>query len=697
MWPEMRSKTRGFISGIIMLLCVIFALGAGSARADVDVVARGLAVGAKQPATCNAQASQASILSCRSQLLATGGKIMLPAGTITLTSSLPVDSNIWYVGSQPNGAPQSVDPGDNWTAGSGQPGTLLQGDGTFAAFAGKTTALGTPDDGTTAVYNWGLENLTLSNFTYGVNVGATNSFGLFHSHIYNVWVTGATQWAMNIENMGFLDIQNIYARQSANCFRFAASLGTTYNPGNSHLKRSFCYARDNFMRGVVFEAYNNTIMGSWDTLQVQVNNFANSLVTQAATMSNGSTSILVTDGTQFRVGMPLSVASTANGFVQNQIYFVLSVSGNTLTVGDSRNSTARSATGSAAVNIVTYGFSSLELVALQTGGSSSLNGMNFLGLDLEGKSSCTIYIDNVNGVSLQGTAMNPTAFSHICARATNNGRADLAPGVMVMDFGGSSGTSFASYGTRGTPVQADGFGIWRDNTRVVNCLHLSARDSGGVCDIESHPLAGASFLATPNAALGQRVHQTTATSATVSAFDAGIEVYSGSVDGTLTLPVLTDASVSTSNMGLPFWFMNQTTHLLTVATSSSQTFNGVAGKTSVLVGPGQMAMVWGAKNSSGTLQWAAMISRDLLAASAAPALGAGCGTGATVVGSDGAGTITAGTGPGSCVVTFTVTRPLAPHCNVTDQAGAVPVYSESTTALTLTPTASHVYDYACAA
>lgn len=646
------------------------------------------------PATCTAGPTQASILACRSQLLATGGVILLPAGAITLTSSLPVDSHVQYMGAGRSGTPQSSDPGDNWNVGA-QGTTLSCATTTFPAFAGKNTPLGTPDDGTTAIYDWGLDNVTISGCSDGWVIGATNSFGLFHSHIKNVRITGATDWGFKFDGAwGFLDLQEIYVFRPANCGLFENGMPTaTYNPANTYIRRLFCIPQvQNMVRGFVFESNNGGQMGSIEAHQIQVNDFANGLITQAATMSNGSTSIGVTDGTKFAAGMPVIVDATANGFTGNQIYVVLSVSGNTVTLANGRNGSAISATGNTALNIKTYGFPALEVVALQANGASAIGGISFYDLDLEGRQSCTIYLENASDVFMQAP-INPTAFAHICARTASRMQVIGNNSTLIFDNDGtSSGPLFI--GTRGTPIQRQGQFLGADSTRGTTALNLSAAVVGGVPDIESRPLSGGPFLGL-GAPIGQRRADQTGTSGTLSPSSAGIMVYNGSTDGTFSLPLLTDATPATSNMGLPYWVMNQGTHLLTLNTQSSQTFNGIAGLTSVIVPQGRLVMLWGSKNSSGTLQWD--MTPDPLAYTSAPTLGAGCGTGATITGNNRNGTISAGTGPGSCVASWTVTLPQGPHCNVTDEAGAVPVYSESTTALTFTATASHVYDYACAA
>lgn len=79
-----------------------------------------------------------------------------------------------------------------------------------------------------------------------------------------------------------------------------------------------------------------------------------------------------------------------------------------------------------------------------------------------------------------------------------------------------------------------------------------------------------------------------------------------------------------------------------------------------------------------------------------------CGTGPTVTGTDGEGTVTMGTGsPTGCVITFVTAFASTPNCLVTWAATplAAQSYSVSTTAITLTQTAtsSNVANWVCRA
>jgi hypothetical protein len=74
----------------------------------------------------------------------------------------------------------------------------------------------------------------------------------------------------------------------------------------------------------------------------------------------------------------------------------------------------------------------------------------------------------------------------------------------------------------------------------------------------------------------------------------------------------------------------------------------------------------------------------------------GCGSGATISGSDFSGTVTIGTSPSTCVITFAASYVSAPYCVVTTTTSNRPNYTRSNTALSLTSTvAADVYFYTC--
>ncbi len=79
------------------------------------------------------------------------------------------------------------------------------------------------------------------------------------------------------------------------------------------------------------------------------------------------------------------------------------------------------------------------------------------------------------------------------------------------------------------------------------------------------------------------------------------------------------------------------------------------------------------------LMGAALLFWQSAAFAGTPTLGADCGAGATMVGSDFAGKVTMGTSLGSCTLTFSAPYANAPACAATDESRTRPVDATSTT------------------
>jgi hypothetical protein len=77
-------------------------------------------------------------------------------------------------------------------------------------------------------------------------------------------------------------------------------------------------------------------------------------------------------------------------------------------------------------------------------------------------------------------------------------------------------------------------------------------------------------------------------------------------------------------------------------------------------------------------------------------LSAGCGSGASITGTDRAGTVTFGTGATTCVITFLASWNKNPTCTVTSETAGISVgYALAPTTLSITATSSDSYDYNC--
>jgi hypothetical protein len=82
--------------------------------------------------------------------------------------------------------------------------------------------------------------------------------------------------------------------------------------------------------------------------------------------------------------------------------------------------------------------------------------------------------------------------------------------------------------------------------------------------------------------IGQPYSSSSAADPTLNAGESGIFAYAGS-GGTCKLPTISNASFSSSLVGLPYWFTNVGSGPCTIATQSGQTFSGLSGVTSMRV------------------------------------------------------------------------------------------------------------------
>lgn len=555
-----------------------------------------------------APATDGGIRTARAAAVAAGGGIvLLPDAQITLTSSLPIDTGVHYLGVPPRQTFTTNVPDGNWTITGG---TRLVGDGTFPAFWDGTTDQASPTPASPnfavgAISNFGIENVSLDTFSYGVKAGATNVPGLQFSTLKNIFIRNCTSWGMELHNFMHCDIRRIFGLNNTNFLHFLASMAAaTLSPGNTRMDTLFGLPPNNNLnaRGIVFEAsVSGAQLNEIFAERVQFNAFNRTQVTQTATFTNASANIAVTDSSKFPVGMPVSFSSTAAGFKASQIYVVLTSAANVITLGNSRSTTAVSATAGTTATIGTFGMPCLEVIGAS--GAMVMNSI-FQGLDLEGTASCHLYAENTSAVQFEVAQVpNAGAYAHICLRNAQFSYVRSLFSSASTDFdGNSSGSIFE--GMRGTIIQRTGIGIWTDGVRSVNALALFGGLVGNTADL--HARAPNGLFLYPESPMGQRVTALN-TSQALTAGQAGVLVFSGSSATTYTLPTIVDNTSTpiSSYVGIAFEIVNAGTATLTVNTDGTQLFNSVAAKTSYALTAGQSLRIVAAKNTGGTLLWAA--------------------------------------------------------------------------------------------
>lgn len=519
-----------------------------------------------------------------------GGIVRLLPITYTLTEPLPIYSGVWLMG---EGA--TINPSTYAISG----GTILVGDGTFAAFEYNAFDLGS--NLTNAQIKAGLlnniriESLGIKNFTFGLHFGGLYNPAFMHSIFRNLVITNCTDWAVYAENFGYSFFENIVSRFCNNGQWYCGSAGANYNFGNSNFRRVFNeMGSGGTPRGIVFcsrgtsSAFNDLIVQD-----VQSNSNYGS-TTQAATMSNGIADITITDGTKFQLGMPVTVSATANGFTQNRIYFVSSVIGNVIQLANTSGyGTAISATGSSAVNIVTYGWPALEIAAFDS--SASVQSSSFASIDVEGNSTCRALIQKAN-VTLDfatiGGVQGSNCAALVCAR---DGSAAVMRATSPMNFdidsASASGTQYLGGSVSDDQavypfIQFPPSGTWYSRKRSRWTFNIARTLAGEYGSLMSRTMSGQDFIQ-PAIGLGQRVGYSASTSLSLSGAHVGAIAFTGSSAGTWTLPTISGLPTdSNTQVGCIYEISNSSASTLTVNTGGSQTFSRQAGKTSYSVAAG---------------------------------------------------------------------------------------------------------------
>jgi hypothetical protein len=286
---------------------------------------------------------------------------------------------------------------------------------------------------------------------------------------------------------------------------------------------------------------------------------------------------------------------------------ILSVAGNNITVGDLKSGSADVPNASTTGTIKSFGFPNLEI----NGFTGGVNSSQFLGLDLEGNASCSVWDENSSKLQFTFDELNTTApYSNFIGR---NARANIITSNdtgFVTDMDANSGTTAYVFGSRGAIKQSAGMGHYLDGTVNAGVLNIRHTDTNNKGDLE---IRGNSHMMYPNqSAMGQTVNSSNATSLTLTSTSTeGLYLFSGTSAATWVLPTVTNATNPTSLVGVPYWFVNSGTANLTITTDGTQLFNRVSAKTSYVLTPGQTLQCWGALDASGNLFWAAFPSNGV--------------------------------------------------------------------------------------
>lgn len=485
-------------------------------------------------------------------------------------------------------------------------GTVFQGDGTAPGMwdgAVDQAAPDSPDFLVKTIPQGRIYGLGFQNVSYGILSGAQNVQGIVYGEVDEIYVIDATQWGVFFSNFQHITFGKIFT------WNFGAVggqyYGTNFTPGgaqspgdgNSVWRDLFHYTQTSpLSRGIVFEAAGlNTHLGSTHVFNLQNNTYNRVLQSDTATFTISSTSIGVPDGTKYKVGLPVWVTTTGNGFTLGRTYMVNSVAGNTITLATSKSTAAISATASGTLTLNSYGMPLVEVVGL--GSTNACQGDHFEWLDLEGASTAPLYLENTS-LGDYRLVSNATCQAMVVGRSVGYSkiRSDLAA---WLDFDSNTAMSYegALSGWRQTALP----GRWQNSTLGLNEIGFGSVNG----DIQQRT---GGFLYPSGSGIGTKVGIGDSTQNPESMTNVGV-IGCHTAGITRTLPTITDASVATgvpkdSCVGAIFEYVNVSGGTITIATNGTQTFNNIGALTSLVV-PNQTMLRCIAYQRGAALYWIA--------------------------------------------------------------------------------------------
>lgn len=549
----------------------------------------------------------ASIIATANALIAAGGGILqLRAAKYFISSPLPMGNGLQYVGVAPqlnyttNTAPI---PDSNLVIANGG-GTILQAVGSTACFQWNKTALGVPGSANafvlTGLSSMALRNLCMNGFTRAVDGGNTNNAAAWYSHFDNLYISGCSDWGFWITNFQHCFFNRIYTFSCTTGGQFYGNdvPSSTLQPGNSvwmDLYNTTPSTNANLSRGIVYWIQQGQ-QNEGLILRLQSNRLNSSTVTQAATMANASANITVTDGTKFAVGMPVTFSATANGFFQNEIYFVTSVATNVITVSLTVGGSNVTATGSTAVNCITQGFAALECVALS---GSAISSHKFNNVDVEAGGTCAIVAQNfqTGKFEISQVPLNNQSTQSFCARALQTSIVYAFTQINT-SWDGNSGSSHL-YGSRmagsvgGGAVAHNPPGLYFDAGLNYTVMNLTASVFGW-----SNQTPDTTNMLIPLTGMVQQSKTKSASAVTIVGADSGWIVNLLTTGAsTFTLPV-----VSSTIKGMQYRFINPigTGQNLVVSAGAQNFFGASATRTSITMTPGSAMDVMAENDALGS-------------------------------------------------------------------------------------------------
>lgn len=530
-----------------------------------------------------------------------GGIVQLPAGTISISETLPLYTGVTYRGV-----------GVKTTTGNVVNGiTIIQPSGAFPAFAARETdepyGAGVNPTSTQvfndSLYACGVSDLGIIGGTYGIKLGALRNPGAFNSIFENVYCSNQTEWGFWFENTGYCRFINLrvldLASGASGMMFFGASSGNQYNYGNNHYEDLFGKSGiSEYIRGIVFQARGNgTAFNDLHAYNMQVNQSGSKLTVSNCTGSASSPDIVLpvgTDMTKFKVDYPITFQS---GFSSPHIAWFITYSdeaSRTIRVSATQGGTATNTATSSTIQIITYGPPCFEISALDNGTSNKIQPGKFQEIDAEGIATNSVLVQNASvGVGIDTTfaGQGTDRATVLCVRKSDGYFTMLGVGQVDIDQSSelkfiSQYMNYANDVTTAAPNNSVN-GIIYDRSAGGFGLAMGGNPSGVSSALKAINTSGQTFLY-PSHPIGQRILNSSSTSLSLNGSQAGCIAYTGAGTATWTLPTIQDVAGGTANSypGTTFEIVNAGGGTLTLNTNGTQLFNKIAAKTSISIPAG---------------------------------------------------------------------------------------------------------------
>ena len=412
-----------------------------------------------------------------------------------------------------------------------------------------------------AVRGFGVRDIAFDSFATAINAGGLYNSGFFRSEFRNILVNNATVWGVYFENCSqctWSNIQTRVAQAGSVGGQYYGASHTAYTHGNSSYSWLYNTCDVELTRNVVFQTRAGAALNQVEIYQVQGSGFGTTVLSsQTCTLTNGSTSVTVSDSTRFKVDEPVGFTTAPGGGFGSfayQSFFVTEIIDPThIRLANTQRGAHISFTGSTNnFTILSFGFPCLEVSGYSYNNDPNPNGtsnsafqaITLNGVDVEGAAGCQMLIQNahinlhIDTVTAPFTGKGVTYLSNLCVRGCNG----VWDSVYALNVDMDSGTApfFTPGGYIASWVNVAPLGTWYDYALTQFVFNLSNSLANGTHTfINQKDQVTGKYFTYPEVPIGQCQNYSSSTSLALTPQLSGTILYSGAGAATWTLPQLT--------------------------------------------------------------------------------------------------------------------------------------------------------------